>query len=394
MSAKLLFIDDDPNLLAGIQRTMRKHFHLDCAPGGVEGLEAVRKLGPYAVVVCDMRMPGMDGVQTLERVREIAPDTVRIMLTGNADQHTAVEAVNRGQIFRFLNKPCPPEVMIPALETAIKQHELLRVERELLEGTLMGSVKAFGDLIAMVAPHIHTTSESLRQAMRTLAPAVDGAVTWECEIAAMLAQIGCASLPPTVLRKLSVRAELTIEETAMVSRVPQVGHDLLKGIPRLEGVTAIILYQRKHFDGNGFPGDFCSGEQIPIGARLLKILADRLALEAEGIVRHHAWDTLKARRGLYDPALLELSFQVLPGPLNTTPVGERPPIAISIAELAPGQLLARDILTAGGLVLVSSGNCLTPMMVERLRNLAELGDVKEPIMIVDRPAPAEQKSHE
>ena len=389
MSTKILFVDDDPNLLAGVQRTLRRQFALDCAPSGLEALDMVRKIGPYAVVVCDMRMPGMDGVQTLERIRAIHPDTVRIMLTGNADQHTAVEAVNRGQIFRFLNKPCPPEIMIPALETALKQHELQRVERELLEGTLTGSVKAFGDLLAMVAPHVHTQSECLRQAMRVLAPTVEGAVVWECEVAAMLAQIGCASLPPVVIRKLSVRGDLTIEERAMVARVPQVGYNLLKDIPRLDRVASIILYQRKAFDGEGFPGDFCSGEQIPVGARLLRILADRLDLEAMGIVRTHAWDTMKTRRGVYDPTLLESSFRVLPGPVNNRPVGERPPIAISIAEIAPGQCLARDILTSSGLVLVSAGNSLTPMMVERIRNLAELGDVKEPIMVEDKPAPAE-----
>jgi response regulator RpfG family c-di-GMP phosphodiesterase len=385
MTKKILFVDDDPNLLAAFQRNLRKQFTFDCASSGPEAIDLVKAGEQYAVVVCDMRMPGMDGVKTLETIRSLAPDTVRIMLTGNADQQTAVDAVNRGQIFRFLNKPCPPDVLVPAIDTALKQFELIRVEKELLEGTLMGSVKALGDLLAMVAPHAHSQAECLRAAIGPFAEAAGAGPLWELQIGAMLSPIGCASLPAGVLRKISVRAALTHEEQAMLDRVPKVGYELLKSIPRLDTVAKIVLYQRKHFDGTGFPGDFCAGEQIPAGARMLKILDDRLQLEAEGVVRQHALDHLKSRTGIHDPALLDLCFKCLPEVLNRTPVGARPPIAVSIAEIAPGQRLAKDIATPGGLVLVSAGHRLTSIMVERIRNMAELGDVKEPFMIVDEP---------
>src|SRR5438874_2087063 len=115
-SRKILFVDDDPNILAGFQRTLRKQFAFDTVLSGAEALDHLKKSGPYAVVVADMRMPGMEGIELLERVRAAAPDTVRVMLTGNADQQTAVEAVNRGQIFKFLNKPCDAEVLVRALE--------------------------------------------------------------------------------------------------------------------------------------------------------------------------------------------------------------------------------------------------------------------------------------
>ncbi|MBE2216256.1 MAG: response regulator [Opitutaceae bacterium] len=387
MTPRILFVDDDANLLAGFQRSLRKQFTFDIALGGPPAIELVRKAGAdvYAVVVCDMRMPVMDGVKTLECIRSLSPDTVRIMLTGNADQQTAVDAVNRGQIFRFLNKPCPPEVLAPALETALKHHQLLRTERELIEGTLMGSIRALGEILIFVAPEAHQLGQNLREAIRPFAESIGAPSIWALEIAAQLSQIGMASVPANVVRKQAAHGTLTLEEEAMIQRVPEIGHDLLKGIPRLEEAARIILYQHKNFDGSGHPTDYCSGKDLPLGARMLKVLFDRMALERESVTGHFASRAMEQRKGVYDPELLALSFQCAPDRLVRPRDGERPPIAISVGELAPGQLLARDIVTPTGLTLVGRGNRLSPMMVERLRNLGELGEVAEPFFIEDVP---------
>src|SRR5687767_13631263 len=175
---KILFVDDDPNVLAGLQRTLRKQFTFDTALSGLEALEMIQACGPYAVIVADMRMPGMEGIELLERVRERAPDTVRLMLTGNADQQTAVDAVNRGQVFRFLNKPCGPETLVPALETSLHHYELVRVERELLEGTLTGSVKVLADVLGMVAPDALGRGQRLRGLMRRFAQMAGAGPEW------------------------------------------------------------------------------------------------------------------------------------------------------------------------------------------------------------------------
>ena len=92
-SEKILFVDDEPNVLQSMERQLRKRFSLRTAEGGEEALRILKEEGPFAVIVSDMRMPGMDGVQLLSRTKEIYPDTVRLMLTGNADQDTAVDAV-------------------------------------------------------------------------------------------------------------------------------------------------------------------------------------------------------------------------------------------------------------------------------------------------------------
>src|SRR5438552_1794684 len=90
---------------------LRPRFSIDTALGGEPALALIASQGRYAVIVTDMQMPGMDGVEFLMQARQKAPDTVRLMLTGNADQKTAVEAMNKGHVFQFLNKPCPPEML-------------------------------------------------------------------------------------------------------------------------------------------------------------------------------------------------------------------------------------------------------------------------------------------
>ncbi len=383
MTPKILFIDDDANILAALERNLRKLFTFDTALGGQEALESLRTRGPYALLVADMSMPGMDGVEFLERSTEHAPHAVRIMLTGNADQRTAVFAVNRGKVFRFLNKPCPLEMLVPALEAGLKHFELLQMERELLEGTLTGSVKMFSEVLGMVAPIALGRGQRLRDSMRQFARFINAAPVWELEVAALLSSIGCASLPARVLEKLGAGEDRTCEEEKIVRCVPQIGHDLLVGIPRLEGVAKIVLFQQKSFDGTGFPAVRCVGEEIPLGARILKILGDRMALEAEGTIKERAFEMMKSQRGVYDPKLLELSFLCFSTYLANAVSGSAPVRALYVKDLLVDQVVVSDITTAEGLVLVGAGNRLTPMILQRLKNYDALGEVKQPVLMQD-----------
>ena len=119
MSRRILLVDDEVNVLQGYQRALRKRFELDVANSGAEALEKIASGGPYAVIVSDMRMPEMNGVELLTAVKQKAPETVRMMLTGNSDQQTAIDAINKGDIFRFLNKPCSKEEFAAALSAGL-----------------------------------------------------------------------------------------------------------------------------------------------------------------------------------------------------------------------------------------------------------------------------------
>ena len=136
MTDKILLVDDDANLLAATKRQLRSNFELETALSGADGLHALNTNGPFAVVISDMRMPDMDGLEFLKQVKTSAPDTVRMVMTGVAYPNTAVEAVNEGNVFRILNKPCSSESLSRAIEAGLQQYHLIRAERDLLERTL------------------------------------------------------------------------------------------------------------------------------------------------------------------------------------------------------------------------------------------------------------------
>src|SRR5689334_8331618 len=137
---KILVVDDESNILLGFQRQLRKQFHVAVAESGATALQMLESSGPYAVVVTDMRMPTMSGLELLQRVKQQFPQTVRVMLTGNVDYRTAIRAVNEGSVFRFLTKPCSPEVLAVVLTAALEQHALVASERDLMSNTLNCSV--------------------------------------------------------------------------------------------------------------------------------------------------------------------------------------------------------------------------------------------------------------
>lgn len=130
---RILFVDDEAAVLDGYRRNLHQEFSITTAMGAESGLEAVGSDGPFAVVISDMRMPGMNGAEFLSLVRERAPDTTRMLLTGHADIDTAIRAVNQGNIFRFLAKPCEKEALVQAIESGIALYRTVTAERDLIK---------------------------------------------------------------------------------------------------------------------------------------------------------------------------------------------------------------------------------------------------------------------
>ena len=380
MNEKILFIDDDTNLLAAMERNLRHKFNLVTAASGEAGLAQMAAAGPFAVVVADMQMPGMNGVQLLTEVQKRHPDAVRLMLTGNADQHTAVEAVNRGHVFQFLTKPCPVEMLTLALQAGLKQYGLITAERELLEKTLNGSIKVLADVLSLVDPLAFGHGEALCNYMRAYVSSLTVQNSWEFEIAAMLSQIGMVTIPPALTEKARTRRELTAVEQEVLARVPKTGADLLANIPRLESIARIVLYQQKHYDGSGFPADAVHGEDIPIGARILKVLVDLLELEAQKMSRDAALRLMQQRMGWYDPRVLDATFACFDIYLpDISAKSQGQPIAAK--DLRAGQIVLADIMTESGKTIVMARSRITPVLLVRLANFAKFSPIQEPIFI-------------
>jgi len=380
MNDKILFVDDDPNLLAAFERNLRRQFPLETAEGGEAALEKIAAHGPYAVVVADRQMPGMDGIRFLSLVKERAPDTVRIMLTGNVDLEAAIKVVNEGNIFRFLTKPCPLDVLSKAVEDARAQYRLVVAEKELLNSTLSGSIKLLTDILSMMEPQSFGRAQTMRNIITSVTGKFNLDNDWEIHLAAMLAPIGYVTIPPETLVRARAGETLSKVEEQMVAQVPETAARLLANIPRLEGVARIVRYQHKHYDGAGFPPDSVQGESVPLGSRLLKVLDDMAQLQAGGMSRLKALDEMQERRGWYDPSLLD-AVRTYYGITAAVRETGRPSISVEFRNLAAGMVLRSNIETKDGTLILTAGHPLSEMILEKIQNFERVSGIKEPIFV-------------
>lgn len=387
---RVLLVDDEPNLLDGIRRQLRGKFAIEAAAGAERALEILRGGSRFSVVVSDMRMPSIDGAEFLSQVRRSYPDMVRVMLTGNADQDTAARAINQGHIFRFVTKPISIDDLTLTLNDSIAEFRVRAAERDLLQNTVTGSIKVLTDVLSMLDPATFGASLKLRERVRQVCKIMSLPDAWEIELASMLAQLGKVVLPGTVLEKLRNGNELSEQETRLVERAPEVGKSLISNIPRLQNVAAIVLYHSKHFDGRGFPANEVRGEEIPLGARILKLLTDISAHETEGKTLARAFAQVQVSKGSYDPALLQDMEKIVATLVaQETPTEPEPgPCSISWRELRPGHKLIEDVFTKSGVLLIHAGSTITDTVLERLKNYARLQGLKEPLR-VDRKIPRE-----
>lgn len=372
----VLCVDDEIRVLEALKRQLRGKFAVATAMNGPMALEVMRREGPFAVVMSDLRMPGMDGVTLLGRIRDLAPDTVRVLLTGNADLKAAMAAVNQGNIFRLLTKPCPTPNLIAAIEAAAEQHRLIQAERTLLEQTLLGSVKVLTELLALAHPMAFGRACRARQHVARLVQRLEIPNRWEHETAAMLSQIGWIAAPPDLVEKLHRGEALEGSEKAAVARLPRIAEELLSNIPRLETIREILACQDRAFDGSGDARDRVAGERLPLGARILKIVLDFDTLESQGRSVEECFRALRARSGTYDPELLQ-AFE----DLVTGQEAESETLALSVRELRPGMILVTDVVSLSGKLLVSRGHEVSVGMLERLRNFAENIGLREPVRV-------------
>ncbi|MGH9351736.1 MAG: HD domain-containing phosphohydrolase [Terriglobia bacterium] len=375
---RILLVDDELNLVEALIRGLRRAYSITAAPGGQAAIDLLRREPAFTVVVSDLRMPGMNGIDFLKHARQIAPDAVRMLFTGNADLADAIEAVNQGAIFRFITKPCPLPGFKLTLDSAIQQHQLVTAERVLLEHTLQGSVKALTEVLALVSPAAFGRGARARQGLQDLFARCGVAERWPVEVAAMLSQIGCVTLPLEVLEKLYHGQPVTLDEQAMIDRTPAVTEQLLGNIPRLDPVRKILLYQNKHYSGEGCPRDSVRGEDIPWGARALKVILDLDALESQGILAEAALDLMWSRAGWYDPAILKALAEHRGG-AHGVELRE-----IFLREVRPGMVFAEDVKTTRGLLLIARGQEATLGLIERIMNFSPSLAVKEPIRVTLR----------
>jgi response regulator RpfG family c-di-GMP phosphodiesterase len=371
-SRKILLVDDEQSLLDGLRRSHRKGYDLTCALGGAAGLDALDREGPFAVVVSDQQMPGMDGITLLRKIAELSPDTCRVMLTGNADLDTAIGAVNEGSIFRFLTKPCPAETFSATLDAALEQYRLRKAEKLLLEETLRGSVEVLADVLALANPGAFGRAVRIRDLVHQMVTILQMDDAWLYETAALLSQIGLVALPADLVEKLAAGECSGEEYDQVMSRHPSVARELLEKIPRLERVAEVIALQRMSY------GDARKSDQDPEvlrGGQILGLASDFEELISMGARIQTATDTLAGRTGRYSPKLLSLLGKL---ELRHQSGVER---AINLPELRIGMHLASDVRSKDGATVVTKGQRVTRSLIARLRNYDDLRGIVQPIKV-------------
>lgn len=373
MTANVLLVDDDTNILAGYKRQLRKLFNIDTAAGPLEGLELIRGDKIYAVILSDMQMPDMNGIQFLQEARKLSPDSVRLMLTGNADQHTAIEAINEGAVFRFLNKPCSPQMMAATIEDAVRQYSLVTAEKELLEETLKGSVSVLTDILSMVNPVAFGKARRIQDYVRRLCEHITIEKPWELEIAAMLSQLGCVTVPEEILEKSESGSLLSPDENAMLQGQSEVAAELIHKIPRLDRAARLI-----ELLGNNFEPSETNPFSRTLESRILQAAAMLEDHSTRGDGPGAALREIETDRGTFDQEFVEAFERViasLPSALRN----------VKLADLRSGMILAAPLNTTHGQTLVGAGQTVTEAVLSRIRNFSKNTPIAEPIAIFETP---------
>ena len=375
MSSRVLFVDDEPNVLEGIQRTLRKHAEIRTATSGTEGLRVLHEEGPFALVISDMRMPSMNGAQFLASVRELAPDAVRMILSGQADLQATIAAVNEGHIYRFLNKPCPPDQLLAAVQDGLKQHQLLTAEKVLLEQTLSGSVKMLIEILGMVSPAASSRASRLQRYVIELAAALKLPNQWQWGLAAHISQIGCVALPKEILSKVEASQPLSEDEKRLYESHPEVAGKLLAAIPRLEEVGTIVTVQFVSVTFAGKPADWGQWDLLSLGQLLLRTSFEFDRLMMRGVARETIPESIRALKlGLPEAVIKALPSLRVARRGNTV-------CHVRLKDLTAGMILEEDLVSPKGIRLVPSGQEITRTLIVRLTSIAEGVGIAEPFRV-------------
>jgi response regulator RpfG family c-di-GMP phosphodiesterase len=399
----LLAVDDEPNILAALRRVFRATGWRILTAGHAQEALALLATEPVDAVLTDMRMSGMDGVQLLERVSEGWPRTARLLLTGQADLTSTIDAINRGQLHRYIAKPWNDDELVLILRQVAERQQLeadkqvlerltqeqndqlkalnaglearvaLRTEElaaanDRLKRNYLTSIKAFTALIELRGSAQVGHARQVADLARRIAQAMelDAEVERELTIAALLHDIGHIGLSDAVLARPVNR--LDRDELRRYRLHPVLGEQALLASDDMQGVAPLIRAHHERWDGQGFP-DGLRGAAIPLGARILAV-ADTFEDLRSGRIDGRALSPLDARRSVlagrgsqFDPTVVDAFASLFSAPPKST-VATR---SLRTTDLRAGQILAQDFLSPEGVLLLSAGHQLNDDLIGRIR---------------------------
>jgi CheY-like chemotaxis protein len=367
----ILCVDDEPRVTQALERHLRDNFNVITATSGAAGVDIVTRERDIAVVISDMRMPEMDGATFLKHARALQPTAVRVLLTGQADVAAAIKAINEGQIFRFLTKPCPPEHLLSMVDEAVRQYELTIAERVLLQRTVVGSIKAMTDIMALVNPAVVGRAIRLKRRVSALADELALEERWQLEAAALLSHIGLLSMPDAVTRKLARGEDLDARELQRLLAATHAANRLIAHVPRLEPVSALLAAAN--------PLDEVAREadgDVGLPVRMLRMAMEVDRLESQGLPSGSVVETLRAG-GEFDEVLINALERTLQQGKD-----ELERVEIPVKDLALGMILDEDLSTRRDVLIAPRGCEVTPSFLEHIGHFIK--DLARPTVAVTR----------
>ncbi len=377
---EILFVDDDRRFLSSLKRSLPRSLNLTMVTSPLEVLDLMKEKH-FAVVVSDMKMPAMSGIDLLSLIKTRYPDTVRILFTGFADQQSAIDAVNQGEIFRFVTKPCDLALLERILGDAVRQCQLLNAERELLEKTLLGAIQTLSQILQLVNPTAQQRANRLKYYSRQIVKGLQRQDIWFFEMTALLSQIGCLNIPTELLEAYLCGQEVSDQERALIDEYPLMGEELLQQIPRLEGIARAIALQGAPADAFS-RGDYADvDEKTALAAQVLHVV-----LEVDRRVHYlgQPFSTIVKQ-------LLEDEHRYHPGIVaqlrHLKPQKQEMIKGLAyVKDLTLSMILCEDIYAKSGVLLASEGQQLSDFLLIGIKNYARRIGVNEPIAVL---APAE-----
>lgn len=364
MGAKVLLVETAANPLGKVRDELARRYELTAVVGVEEAMVAVRSGGPFAVAVSDYKMPKKDGLALFSVLRQLHPQTVRLLQVPYGDTDVAVAAVADDLIFRFLVKPLSVDALVRHIEAGLAQHKLQTAERAFLAETMHGAVQALTDVLSLANPAAFGRAQRIRGLVHRMATLMQVPEFWEVDMAAMLSHIGCVSLPVVVLEKIAMGKDLTVAERKLFDSHPTLGAGLLAHIPRLEGVAEIIRLQHAANE----PG-------VPVGARMLKVALDYDMLAHKGIPSSQIFQRMKGER-CYDTGMIGALESAIPA--DTGYVRRM----VGVRDLKEFMVLEENIVTTDGMLLLAKDSELGEANIYRLIESKQSFDIKEPIKVL------------
>lgn len=295
---RVLCLDDEPHVLEALRDTLRRQFEIVVSTNGFEALRLLAA-EPFEVVIADMRMPLLNGGRFLALAREHAPGTVRVMLTGQAALADAAEAINDGEIFRLLLKPCKTDDLTTALHAAVARHDERRAAREAQEHSRHAATRALIELGTRIDSDAPARTAQIRRHAAELAGLQpDGfGFTAELEEACELMQIGAAAVSPETRARAALGTRIGPDHAAELEKLPELAVPLLPDIPGLEPVAALLA-------ATAWPSNGADCRSTRAGGAVLRIALDFELQIRQGAPTPAAVRSLHGRPGRYDKDLV------------------------------------------------------------------------------------------